>query len=212
MAKIYVTRHGETEWNTQRRMQGHMDSPLTQTGRLQAEWLGEYLKTTPLTRIYASPSGRADQTAKLIRGQRPLEIQSVEALREIFLGEWEGKTQVEIESFAAENYNAFWHKPEDYVPTTGESFEAVIQRAASVLEQIANTETQDVLVVTHAVLLKSMYAYVNQKSIEDFWKGPFMHATCLNCFEKVDGQWQVVIEADTSHYQTEVVNHWVDPK
>lgn len=212
MAKIYVTRHGETEWNTQRRMQGHLDSALTETGITQAKWLGEAFKHINIAKIYASPSGRASETAKLIRGQKKLEIQPLEALKEIYLGSWESKTQVEIEAYAAENYNAFWHSPEKYVPEDRESFESVIQRASSVLEAMAENESEDVLLVTHAVLLKSMYAYIYQKQLSDFWTGPFMNATCLNCFEKVDGQWRVLIEADTSHYQTEVINHWANPK
>lgn len=212
MAKIYVTRHGETEWNTQRRMQGHLDSPLTETGITQAKWLGNALENVYISKIYASPSGRASDTARLIKGQRPLAIQPLENLKEIYLGSWESKTQVEIEAYTAENYNAFWHRPEQYVPEDRESFESVIQRASSVLEWIAENETEDVLLVTHAVLLKSMYAYIHQKQISEFWTGPFMNATCLNCFEKVDGKWQVLLEADTSHYQTEVINHWVNPK
>lgn len=212
MAKIYVTRHGETQWNTQRRMQGHLDSDLTQTGRTQAEWLGTHIKDLSLAKIYASPSGRASETARLIRGDRPLEIHRLEGLKEIFLGSWEGKTQVEIEAVDAENYFAFWHKPECYKSEERESFESVISRAGAILEELATTEKEDVLVVTHAVLLKGMYAHMLQKEVKDFWTGPFMNATCLNCFEKVGDQWQVHLEADTSHYQTEVVNHWVNPK
>lgn len=212
MAKIYVTRHGETQWNTQRRMQGHLDSDLTPTGRTQAEWLGAHLLTLPLGNIYASPSGRASETARLIRGDRPLSIHRLEGLKEIYLGSWEGKTQVEIEAVDAENYHAFWHRPERYKPEERESFESVISRAGAVLEHLAQTETEDVLVVTHAVLLKGMYAHIHQKAVEAFWTGPFMNATCLNCFEKVGGHWQVHLEADTSHYQEAVVNHWVNPK
>ncbi len=213
MAKIYVTRHGETEWNTLGRMQGHLDSPLTKLGEDQARWLGESLKNTPLDYIYSSPSGRAMQTAKAINQSRNLTIRTEENLREIYLGEWEGKVRAEIEAYDAQRYHYFWNAPHQFVATDSESFESVIERSGKMLEEIAKRHPHEVgLVVAHAVVLKSMYAYILKKPIQEFWQGPFMNSTCLNCFEKDEDGWKITLEADISHYPMEVVPKWVQPK
>lgn len=213
MATIYVTRHGETEWNTLKRMQGHLDSPLTEMGCKQASWLGERLRTLELQYMYSSPSGRALQTASVINEHHGLPIVTVEAFKEIYLGEWEGKTQPEIEAMDAAEYDHFWHVPERYRSKSGESFEAVIERAGAALEQLAEAHPGGtVLVVAHAVVLKGLFAYILKKDIKDFWTGPFMHSTCLNCFEKTDEGWQITLAGDTSHYPEEVEAKWVHPQ
>ncbi len=90
MTTIFFTRHGETEWNTQRRMQGWLDSPLTEKGKLQAVYLGERMKAISLATIYSSDAPRATTTADLIRGGRNIPIVPLKELREMCLGEWEG--------------------------------------------------------------------------------------------------------------------------
>lgn len=213
MTKIYLTRHGETEWNTLKKMQGHKDSPLTTMGIKQAEWLGERLKTIEIDHIYSSPSGRALQTAELINTHKGLDIKTKDHFKEIHLGDWEGLTQPEIEAFDAEGYNHFWYQPERYVPKSGESFEDVIVRSSIELERIAEAHAgETVLIVAHAVVLKSLYAYVEKKEMKDFWEGPFMNSTCLSCFEKTKDGWQITMAADTSHYPIDVEPKWVHPK
>lgn len=213
MAKIYVTRHGETEWNTLGRMQGHLDSPLTDLGENQADWLGESLKNIPINYIYSSPSGRAMQTATSINKYKQLEIRTDDNLREIYLGAWEGKVRAEIEAYDAERYHHFWHEPHKFVKADSEGFEAIIKRSGETLEKIAAMHPDEtVLIVAHAVVLKSMYAYIQQKSLSDFWKGPFMNSTCLNCFEKDEKGWKITLEADISHYPIDVEPKWVHPK
>lgn len=213
MTKIYVTRHGETEWNKLRRMQGRLDSPLTELGKQQALWLGERLETVAIDHLYSSPAGRAMETATLINQFKGLPIKTSDKLQEIYLGGWEGKTQAEIEAYDAERYVNFWNQPECYIANDGESFESIIQRSGEQLEWIASTHAgETVLVVAHAVVLKSMIAYVERKQIQHFWQGPFMKSTCLNCFEKINGEWQISMMGDTSHYPMEIEQLWANPK
>jgi broad specificity phosphatase PhoE len=211
--KIYLTRHGETEWNTLRRMQGHMDSPLTEMGKQQGQWLSERLKTVEIDHIYSSPSGRAMQTSELINVHKGLKINASDHFKEIFLGNWEGRTTVEIESFDLDRFEKFWHNPEEFIPTDGESFQEIIERTSLEMEAVAKKhEGQTVLIVAHAVVLKSLIAYVENKELKDFWKGPFMNSTCLNCFEKDDSGWTVTMLGDTSHFPIDVEPKWVHPK
>lgn len=213
MTKIYLTRHGETQWNTLRKMQGHMDSPLTDLGRQQAAWLADRLKDVSIDHIYSSPSGRAMETAELINAHKGLDIRTSDQFKEIYLGSWEGLTQPEIEAFDAERYQHFWYEPESFVPSNGESFEDVIERTSAAMERLAEKhQGESLLIVAHAVVLKALIAYVEKKEIKDFWKGPFMNSTCLNCFEKTESGWQVTMLGDTSHYPIEVEPKWVHPR
>ena len=119
MTTIYLTRHGETEWNLAHRFQGKLDSPLTDKGKQQAEWLSERLRDIEFNAIYASCSGRALDTAKIIRGNRQMPIVTKEELMEIGLGEWEGREIKGIEDDGDQNYHYFWHEPHLYQPSRG---------------------------------------------------------------------------------------------
>lgn len=70
MVTLYITRHGETEWNCEERMQGWLDSNLTEKGENNARLLGQRLENTNFAAIFSSPSGRTKATANLIRGDR----------------------------------------------------------------------------------------------------------------------------------------------
>jgi broad specificity phosphatase PhoE len=202
MATIYVTRHGQTEWNLEGRMQGREDSPLTPLGEDQARWLGKRLKEVPFGSIHTSSSGRAKQTAKWIKGARDLQLIENDKWKEIHLGPWEGKLKKEIEEENAEKFRYFWERPQFYSPEEGESFQAVMKRAGSEIEKLAqSSEDQPVLLVTHGVVLKALMAYVLDKPLKDFWSGAYMHSTSLTILEKVDGSWKVKLEGDTSHHR-----------
>ncbi len=93
---LLLVRHGETEWNVQRRIQGWTNSPLTDFGRQQIELLGRRLLSTPVTTVYSSPSIRTQETAAAAIADRDIPIVSRVELRETSWGKWEGKTAAEI--------------------------------------------------------------------------------------------------------------------
>ncbi|MCA0972303.1 histidine phosphatase family protein [Halobacillus litoralis] len=200
MTTIYVTRHGETEWNLEGRMQGRKNSSLTALGEEQAVRLGERLADVPFEKVISSSSGRAKQTAQLIIGDRDIEMLDREEWQEIDLGPWEGKLKEELEDAHGEEFRRFWEQPHTYQPVQGESFQAVIHRVGAEIEKLAESK-KPVLVVTHALALKALLSYVLQKQPEDFWTGKFMHQTALTVIEKKEGTWQVVMEADCSHHK-----------
>lgn len=108
---LYLTRHGETKWNVEKRMQGWQDSPLTEKGRQDAKRLGKRLEAVELAAIYTSTSGRALETAELVRGGRLIPIYQDERLREIQLGDWEGKTHDEIRQMDPTGFDHFGTRP-----------------------------------------------------------------------------------------------------
>ncbi|ARI75550.1 histidine phosphatase family protein [Halobacillus mangrovi] len=201
MTTIYVTRHGQTKWNLEGRMQGRQDSPLTPLGEKQARWLGARLKEVTLSSIHTSSSGRTKQTAEQIRGERELPIIENHSWKEIDLGPWEGRLKNEVEKEDPDRFHHFWNKPASYLPDDGETYQDVIQRAGNELEKLAlSQEGKSILLVTHAVVLKALLAYVSEKSLEDFWSGAYMHSTSLTILEKENGRWKVKLEGDTTHY------------
>lgn len=202
MTTLYITRHGETEWNIQRRMQGWQDSPLTELGKSQAAWLGERLKEIDIDVIYSSPLERAYNTANIIRGEREIEIVKNDAFKEIKLGSWEGLSHEQIEAIDEEQLYNFWHAPALYKSSTGEIFEDVINRTHIAVEEILNKyKGKNVLIVTHAVAAKAMMYYFESRTLDQFWDPPFMHQTSLSVIEVDEDKHKVILHADTSHYK-----------
>lgn len=206
MTNLYITRHGQTEWNVERRMQGQKNSPLTELGKQQAKWLGNRLNEVAIDIIISSSSGRAVQTAEIIRGNRDIAIIPNDNLREISLGAWEGMSDAEVESSYPEEHNNFWHFPHLYQPVAGgETFFQVWSRVSNEVEKIiAYYSGKNILIVTHATALKTLLAYFENKDLKDLWSGPFMKATCLNLVEIEKSGREIVFEGDISHYQNKI--------
>lgn len=200
MLKLYITRHGETEWNVEKRMQGWNNSDLTPKGVEHAIALGNRLGDIHIKSIYSSPSGRAMQTAKLVRGSRNIKIIQDERLKEINLGEWEGKTSAEIEEIDREGIKAFWENPHLYVPKTGESFYTVRDRVSNVINEIIKeNENGEVLIVTHAVVVKTIMSIFKGHNVEKLWENPFIHGTGLSIVEVDAKEVRILAEGDLSH-------------
>ncbi len=200
MLRLYITRHGETEWNIERRMQGHKDSRLTAKGIKDATALGERLKDVDFARIHSSSSGRAVHTAELIRGNRDIPIVPEDSLREINLGDWEGKTDVEVRQLDPQEHKAFWETPHLYAPKSGESFFQVRDRIeVALLKIIDENQNGNVLIVTHAVVVKTIMSIFKALPVEKVWDPPFVKGTSL-CIVEIDKENRtVVLECDASH-------------
>ena len=93
---ILLVRHGETDWNRDRRVQGHTDVPLNETGREQARALAGELAGEPLAAVYSSDLSRALETATIVAEPRSLAVTTLPALREKHFGTWEGLTDAEV--------------------------------------------------------------------------------------------------------------------
>jgi phosphoserine phosphatase len=199
---LYITRHGETEWNIQKRMQGWMDSPLTELGKNQAEWLGQRLAEVNINIVYSSPLGRAFTTAEIICNGRNINIIKDDAFREINLGPWEGLRGDEIETFDKEQLDNFWYAPGAYVPSIGETFQNVIDRTyKGVKEILSKHEGETILIVTHAVAAKAIMSYFENRTIEQFWDPPFMHQTSLSEIQIDEDTHKILMHADIGHYK-----------
>lgn len=200
--KLYLTRHGQTEWNLAGRMQGRLNSNLTALGKQQATWLGERLKDESIDVICSSSSGRAIETAELIRSERNIDMVLMDELREIDLGHWQGMLIDDVIATHPEDSHAYWYQPESFVAKKQESFDEIIKRAGNALKMIIEKhEGQNVLVVSHGVFLKALFAHIENKSISQFWEGPFMHSTALSILKYDQNGFEICLQGDTTHYK-----------
>lgn len=209
MVTIYLTRHGQTQWNVQKRMQGWLDSPLTINGQNEALALGKSLATIPFKAAYVSSSGRAIDTAKLICKNRQIPLFFKQPLKEIHVGEWQGMTNDEIQSQFPEQYDAYYNAPSDYQSVEGESFQEVLNRVLPTIEEIINRYDEDdaVLIVTHAVVKKLLIAHFKGLSIDEVWAPPFIHGTSLTKLHiNATNEMTIQMIGDTSHLSATVID------
>jgi len=201
--KIYIVRHGETEWNIEGRLQGWKNSDLTKKGIENAKKLGEYLNNISFDKIYCSPAGRAIQTANYIIGDRKLEITTEEKLKEMGFGMLEGLKHDEMKERYPKQQDNLWNNPHLYEPfKDGESYEDLLKRANEFIEILRKEQTGDnILVISHAAFIKALFVVIKNLSVEEFWSSPYMYDTCLTILEIQDNNLNLLLEADVSHLQ-----------
>lgn len=200
---IYLTRHGQTEWNVKGKMQGWHDSPLTNLGVQQAKWLKEVFKRMEIDVIYSSTSGRAYSTAKIINDDKNVPIILNNNLREIKLGKMQGLTQNEIRCMYEKEYFYYYNRPSDYVPVgDGESFTELFQRANEVLNKIvADNQGKKVFIVTHTMIIKAIICLINKIPIDKFWDEPYIRQGSLTTILVKNGHFELTKCADISHHK-----------
>lgn len=203
---IYLVRHGQTQWNVEQRMQGHLDSPLTREGERQASQLGERLQTIEWDAVIASSSPRAVRTAELISGLNREQIQQREALREINMGLWEGTRITDIQWLYTREFGRFFEEPHLYCPTDGgETYFELLVRAISVMEDIISAyKGGKVLIVTHRITLKVIMNYYYGHTLSEMGKLPDMAPASLNHLVFKNGKASIKLYGDTSHYTKHV--------
>lgn len=197
---LYVIRHGETEWNREKRSQGRLDSALTDKGKKDARSLGERLKDIEFRQIISSPSSRTLETARLVKRERPIPLLTDERLMEIDLGPWQGKTEAEIKDLYPEAYDAYWNEPEAYTGEGGETFLQVQERILKFLDDLEKKVKEgNVLIVTHGVVIKTLYFLCRNASIKQLWDPPFIYGTSLTILTIENGKKELMLDACISH-------------
>ena len=180
--ELHLIRHGQTNWNEERRAQGQSDSRLTKKGEEQALSLAKKINHMKFDKIFCSSSLRTRQTAELIFPGNTLNIEYLDSLREIFLGPWEGKLYKDIEVTEPKSHKHFWEEPHLFDVEGAESFYELQKRAVSTVQAIAEKFTsKKVVIVSHGALIKSLLCDAEQKSIKELWNPPRMH----NCAHSI---------------------------
>ncbi|MFK7863067.1 MAG: histidine phosphatase family protein [Pseudohongiellaceae bacterium] len=185
--ELHLIRHGQTNWNKERRSQGQSDSVLTDLGIQQAKQLGQKIEEIDFDAIYCSSSVRTKQTAEHAFSSRPKLHNTIiykDSLREIFLGPWEGVLYDDIEKEDPESYQHFWQKPHLFSVDGAESFYDLQTRAVSQINELAKDHLgKTVALVSHGALIKSVLCHAENRPIEELWAPPAMH----NCAHSIIG-------------------------
>lgn len=176
--RLLLIRHGQTDWNVQRKMQGHTDIPLNDTGFKQAQQAALYCKkfASSLTGIYASDLQRAWQTADEIAREVALTVTRLSGLREFHGGKVEGLTREErLAQFGPGNHDEH----------LGETSKQLVDRAHSCLMEIdARHKGSLVIVVTHSGVIRSLIRHLSDTNLEDL----SIHNCCVVEFHALDDQ------------------------
>ena len=175
--EVFFLRHGETEWNAEKRIQGSTDwTDLTDAGVRVAEATRDGMRARGLAfdRLYSSPYRRALHTAQILGAGLDLEPIVDRRLCEISFGPYEGTIYSEGR-FADDNIrNCFLDPPRYVAPTDAESFDAVAVRVKNFLDNELAPLTgrfTRVLAVAHGGILRTVLRLAAQIPLEDFWKG-----------------------------------------
>ncbi len=174
--EIYIIRHGETHWNTERRLQGLSDIELNEDGIRLAKLTGEALKGVHFDRVYSSPLKRAYDTACYITaGREELEVIKDPRLAEMTLGSMEGQRFADFIDDPNSQMHNFFYAPHEYKPDeTGEGFADLVARAGAFLrDEIEPLEKtcQRIMLVAHGAVNKAMICNIKGLPLKDFWAG-----------------------------------------
>ena len=157
LARLLLVRHPETDWNAERRWQGHSDQPLNVAGRKAMREVLELAGAEGVSAIYTSDLVRAHETAAWVGAVLKIEPRVTDRLRERAMGEWEGLTADEVAARLPADVAAREADPFRFAPRGGESLEAVLRRVEPLLRSIANLHPgTTVLVVTHGGVMRAL--------------------------------------------------------
>ncbi|MEC9360723.1 MAG: histidine phosphatase family protein [SAR324 cluster bacterium] len=165
--EIILIRHGETEWNSQQRMQGHSNSDLSAEGRGQIQALGKWMKYVSFNHIYSSDTLRAMQTAKAITQYTGHTLHLDKRIREKNLGVFEGLTSNEAKERFPDVYNLFKTAGRNYVIDKGESTQQLLDRSLEFIEEIRlRHPDQRVVIVSHGGVVRVLMKHTLGLSID----------------------------------------------
>mgnify|MGYP006267260007 FL=1 len=174
--RILAIRHGETLWNVDTRIQGHLNIDLNETGRWQAERVGIALAEEPIQAIYSSDLRRAFETAQAIASaparlaaQTPTPAQVIPhlQLRERHFGHLQGKTWAEIELEWPQECKLWRSRDPHWAPQGGESLTALRERIRMCVDQLASQHLDEqIVLVAHGGVMDALYRLATNQSVE----------------------------------------------
>ena len=168
--KLYIMRHGQTDYNKAHLLQGRLDIPLNADGIQQAEKAAERLKEVGIRfdRVICSPLERAVQTAEIVSGIDRADFTLDDRLIEVAFGPYEGAKVEELEG----DIIKFFIDPENYqAPEGAESYDDMFKRAGSFLDEMAKADPDEsILVLAHGAIIHAMYYLLKDTELKTLWK------------------------------------------
>lgn len=171
MNRIYLARHGESQWNILNIIQGQKDIPLTNKGILQAQLLGKRLINEKIDKIYSSDLSRAHETAKIIGEIINVDVVPMKEFREINFGIWEGMSKEELLANYKWEYELWMREPEKLVLEGGETLAELQYRAMEGIKKILSSKKDNcnnILIVSHNATIKALILGLLDISISNY--------------------------------------------
>ena len=178
--KLYIVRHGQTEWNVQEKFQGQLNSPLTEEGKVKIRKTATELADIEFEAVYTSKLGRTVGTAEIIlesnniekrkNDNEKLKLQKLSELNEIYFGEWQGMTFAEIFVKFPEEAHNYFYDVKNYCAgnVKGEELKDGLKRFLRGLNKIVyENNGGNILVVTHGTVLELFFNYIENKEAHD---------------------------------------------
>ena len=195
-----MIRHGFSVANNEKRFAGHSDFPLTELGKLQAERCAEALKDEHIDVIYASDLSRAFETAVPIAISHGLDVIPHKGLREIFAGEWEGKTFSELEEQYPESFGVWKSDLANAHPDGGESICQLYNRIIATMKELAQkNEGKTVCIATHATPVRSVCTAAMGLDHSGMSKIGWTANASISVFEYENGIFAAIYTSRTDH-------------
>lgn len=165
--RIVAIRHGETAWNVDTRIQGHLDIPLNDTGLWQADQVARALADEPIAAIYTSDLQRAHATAQAVARTTGAPLTTHAGLRERSFGHFQGRTFAEIEAELPEDAHRWRKRDPHYAPEGGESLVTLRERIERTVAQLAQQHLgEQVVMVAHGGVLDVLYRLATRQDIQ----------------------------------------------
>ncbi len=194
--RLHIVRHGQTDWNAVRRIQGQLESELDETGKQQARDRSADFTDMHLAAVYSSSSVRTRQTTALILGDRTDMVTYRDDLREVHLGVWQGQMWSDVEKAHPELVEAHRIASPSFEVKGAEKSHAVQERGVRAIESIisahsAACENDNILVVSHGAIMKTILAYYANVPLGVIHNLPSL-PNCAHCIIGVDRQERTV--------------------
>lgn len=167
--RIDLVRHGESTWNSVRRVQGNHDEiHLSELGRAQAGLLGQRLRSMEFSGVYCSSADRAVETARIALGE-DCSIKFMDELREISFGEWEGLFVDEVKERYPGELELWFSSPSKIDIEGAEPFMEFHERASRTVDGIIESTDGDILIVAHGGIICAWLTHILGMSPDDIW-------------------------------------------
>ena len=201
MTRLIIVRHAESAFNLQNRIQGHLDSQLTKKGLEQARRLARRIRNFKIDRIYSSDLGRAySTTVEITRYLKKARIIRDPKLREILLGDWEGRTPEEVDELYDRGYQRWLKSPSACIIPNAERVGHFRKRVTDRIRQIARRESgKTVLVVTHGGVITALLADWLKADFDRVLKGIQIDNTSLTFVAVTPKAAKLWVINDTDH-------------
>jgi broad specificity phosphatase PhoE len=167
--RLYLARHGETESNNKKIIQGQADTKLNEVGKQQAKNLARVLKDKKIEKIYSSDLSRARETAEIINGELNVELVLTKKLRELDMGNWEGKSFLELQKIP--DFKKWVTAPTTFDDVRGgETLLELRNRIVGFLSEIKNEKEENILIVSHGIALTTFILSILDSPMDNIWK------------------------------------------